>query len=962
MSEFQLNTPYSGDARSDRPIDAVKSSGDTDHMSALLGAISQMMAESENRQSAALHEMQDRITTLAANTRGTKDKLPGEFQSAFQQIEEAMEQLAAKINGATPSPASFAEDTTGPIAGAAIRMPENPAHSSRSSEQMKLASLADHFTLQNKPLQRELEIHLATAQPIEQVDQPAAVKPLPVAPTHAITPPNVFDAAGNPDDPWDETAAEQLTQLYESGEAGLPHAVKRPFPSASAPIADVQPEPAPTPEIDHGEQRAWLEESFNRVLAQIEATAAPASDNEIDHIELLGQRLDQMESRLQSAMDTLPKGTDLAAIQDIESCIVEFTAQLERSQSELERVAEVEILVQGLATRLSEERLSELARPPEIPQPKIDSAHIAELVAEQVSEVTTSKLISAMPEPSQINTEEISEVKGLVNNLIAEQRNGGRQTTERLDVLQQATLQLLERLDKVESTQEGIAKDMANPPAPRAEIHPPVAPPERQIREEAAIGSDRSRPSANAPYRPNSRSTELKIDQDLDGAEATPEPQAAPEKPNRNNFVAEARRAAARANQRAANELGNNINAEPTLDDGQDDNHEAAEASKAPRSSRTRLAIAAVALAVVGLGAGNFLLNMTSGTAGNTEKVSSGNQPAKLEAVPGQSSATGNAAIPQSGTPSPDGRLPVKRAVATSKDGIPVGVTLEQASDNVPAAFLARQERQQELAMLSTKTGATQPTAQAIPASLIPQDQQAAGQHITGTRSQLSKDMPSALVGPLSLRLAAASGNPSATFEVGARFAEGKGVPQDFKEAAQWYTKSATRGFALAQYRLATLYERGLGVDKDISRAKIWYERAARQGNVKSMHNLAVLSAGSGTGKSDYGEAARWFTEAANRGLADSQFNLAILYQNGLGVSKDLKEAYQWFGLAARAGDKDADARRKGLTSEMKPTELTQADSAILQWRRKAISRLANDSHYAGLQWKKQTQSRAEQK
>ena len=147
-------------------------------------------------------------------------------------------------------------------------------------------------------------------------------------------------------------------------------------------------------------------------------------------------------------------------------------------------------------------------------------------------------------------------------------------------------------------------------------------------------------------------------------------------------------------------------------------------------------------------------------------------------------------------------------------------------------------------------------------------------------------------------------------------------------------------------------------MDKDLSRAKIWYERAARQGNVKSMHNLAVITAGSGTGQSDYGQAARWFTEAANRGLADSQFNLAILYQNGLGVTKDLKQSYHWFGLAARAGDKDADARRKSLISEMKPNDVAQADSMIQQWRRKGISRLANDSHYAGLQWKKRTQNR----
>lgn len=1003
MSEFEFNTPYSGEEWSDRPAAAAQSSNDADQMSALLGAISKMMAESENRQSAALHEMQERISKLAANTRGTKDRLPGEFQSAFQQIEEAMEQLAAKINGAAPSgsaPTSGGNssilDASALNAGAAIRMPEGSAEKVRSDEQKKLASLADHFVQQTNPLKRELEIHLATATPIEPEQEAPANQIKAVEQPQAAQTTPAFDPAGNPDDPWDESAAEQLTQLYENGEAGLPHAVQLPFPPAQAPVTPMHekvPAPAPTQEVDYreqrawleqsfdrvleqiaassapkpgvdqSEQRAWLEQSFDRVLEQITASAAPSPENDVDHIDLLGERLDQMEARLQGAIDTLPKHTDLAGLQDIESCIVEFTAQLERSQTELERVTEVETLVRDLATRLSEERLAELTTQPDSARPEIDTAHIAQLVAEQVSEVTTGRLISALPETGPANNDEIGEVKGLVNNLIAEQRNGGRQTTERLDLLQQATVQLLERLEKVESTQDGIAKDVASLPAHRAEAMP-SSPQRQSFHEPTAEGPERARPAPNQPGRPDTRPAELKIDHDLDDIIEppgdAPEAKAPPARPNRNNFVAEARKAAARANQRAANELNNTDNSDTALDDQQDAYEVAAETSKAPRSSRTRLAIAALALAVVGLGAGNFLFNMASGPAGNAEKVSTSEQPAKTETAPGQSSGIGNQPIPQSATPGKDGKLPVKRAVALTKDGIPVGVTMEQASDNLPAGLLARRQQQQELAVLSTKTGATQPVAQAVPTSLIPRDPPA-GQLITGTSSQLSKDMPSALVGPLSLRLAAASGNPSATFEVGARFAEGKGVRQNFKEAAQWYTKSATRGFALAQYRLATLYERGLGVDKDLSRAKIWYERAARQGNVKSMHNLAVLTAGSGTGNTDYGEAARWFTEAANRGLADSQFNLAILYQNGLGVSKDLREAYQWFGLAARAGDKDADARRQGLISEMKPAELTQADAAILQWRRKAISRLANDSHYAGLQWKKQTRTKAGQ-
>ena len=135
-----------------------------------------------------------------------------------------------------------------------------------------------------------------------------------------------------------------------------------------------------------------------------------------------------------------------------------------------------------------------------------------------------------------------------------------------------------------------------------------------------------------------------------------------------------------------------------------------------------------------------------------------------------------------------------------------------------------------------------------MPAALHPEAATTAPSAAEAVAPRAAKllDLPPAAVGPLSLRLAAANGNSSAEFEVGARFAEGKGPSQDFKAAARWYQRSASRGFAQAQYRLGTLYERGLGVPADLARAGVWYRRAAEQGNITAMHNFAVLSAGSG--------------------------------------------------------------------------------------------------------------------
>jgi localization factor PodJL len=213
------------------------------------------------------------------------------------------------------------------------------------------------------------------------------------------------------------------------------------------------------------------------------------------------------------------------------------------------------------------------------------------------------------------------------------------------------------------------------------------------------------------------------------------------------------------------------------------------------------------------------------------------------------------------------------------------------------------------------------------------------------------KQLPAARVGPLSMRLAAANGDASAQFAVAARFAEGRGVDQDFKEAVKWYTRSAASSFALSQYRLGTLYERGLGVEKDVQRARVWYDRAASKGNIKAMHNLAVLAAGAGT--PDYTKAALWFTAAAEHGLGDSHFNLAILYQHGLGVEKNEAQAYQWFSLAALSGDGEAGKRKAEVAKSIGAAKAAEIDRIVAAWQRRPADKVANDPHVAGQQWQR---------
>jgi localization factor PodJL len=196
--------------------------------------------------------------------------------------------------------------------------------------------------------------------------------------------------------------------------------------------------------------------------------------------------------------------------------------------------------------------------------------------------------------------------------------------------------------------------------------------------------------------------------------------------------------------------------------------------------------------------------------------------------------------------------------------------------------------------------------------------------------------------GPLALRQAAEQGDAKALFEVGSRYAEGRGVKENMAEAAKWYERSAELGLAPAQYRIGNFYEKGMGVERDAAKAKTWYQMAAEQGNASAMHNLAVLFAMGAGGTTDNDSAGRWFLEAAELGVRDSQFNLGILAAKGIGMEQNLEESYKWFALVAKAGDKDAAVKRDEIANALRPEQLTKARAATELWKARPVKPEAN--------------------
>jgi TPR repeat protein len=73
----------------------------------------------------------------------------------------------------------------------------------------------------------------------------------------------------------------------------------------------------------------------------------------------------------------------------------------------------------------------------------------------------------------------------------------------------------------------------------------------------------------------------------------------------------------------------------------------------------------------------------------------------------------------------------------------------------------------------------------------------------------------------------AEQGDPAAQTYLGFMFQTGRGVPQNYTEAAMWYRRAAEQGDTLAQYSLGLLYDKGQGVPQDIVEANKWLNLSA---------------------------------------------------------------------------------------------------------------------------------------
>ena len=167
-------------------------------------------------------------------------------------------------------------------------------------------------------------------------------------------------------------------------------------------------------------------------------------------------------------------------------------------------------------------------------------------------------------------------------------------------------------------------------------------------------------------------------------------------------------------------------------------------------------------------------------------------------------------------------------------------------------------------------------------------------------------------------RKAAEQGNAEAQYRLGDIFENGdtevskiivrlggveeKGVPQDYAEAVKWYLLAAEQGHDWAQYSFGSMYEHGRGISENDAEAVKWYRKAAEQGNAFAQTDLGHMYArGRGVSQDD-AEAVKWYRRTAEQGYQEAQHILGFMYTRGRGVPQNDVEAAKWYRKAAEQG------------------------------------------------------------
>ena len=153
-------------------------------------------------------------------------------------------------------------------------------------------------------------------------------------------------------------------------------------------------------------------------------------------------------------------------------------------------------------------------------------------------------------------------------------------------------------------------------------------------------------------------------------------------------------------------------------------------------------------------------------------------------------------------------------------------------------------------------------------------------------------------------------------------YGNGRGIPQDKKEAVKWLLKSAEQKNQVAQSLIRASYQK-------------WHQQVAEQGDSYAQRFLgASYYLGLGVTQ-DYIEAAKWYKKSAEQGDSVAQNILGAMYEKGRGIPKDFVEAYKWFSISGETGNGGRMHSEKLGKRKMSPTQIAEAQRLAREWMEK---------------------------
>ena len=122
------------------------------------------------------------------------------------------------------------------------------------------------------------------------------------------------------------------------------------------------------------------------------------------------------------------------------------------------------------------------------------------------------------------------------------------------------------------------------------------------------------------------------------------------------------------------------------------------------------------------------------------------------------------------------------------------------------------------------------------------------------------------------------------------------------------------------------MFHKGKGVPENYVVAANWYRMAAEQGKAEAQHNLGRMhDDGEGVPENDV-VAVNLYRKAAEQGYAEAQYSLGLMFYFGEGVPRDYVQAYAWMSIASAQLNDDLIKDAKEIVAKsMTGDEITRA-------------------------------------